>query len=42
LLVIPAVFTYVDDLAQWFARVVARLSGRPHPHAASAPQTATR
>jgi len=29
LLVIPAVFTGVDDVGQWFARVLRRLRGLP-------------
>ena len=29
LLVIPAAFTYVDDLAQWLGRTVRRLRGKP-------------
>jgi multidrug efflux pump subunit AcrB len=28
LLVVPAVFTYVDDLEQWFRRMLARLNGK--------------
>jgi multidrug efflux pump subunit AcrB len=31
LLVIPAVFTYIDDLGQWMARIVRR--GKPAPAA---------
>jgi multidrug efflux pump subunit AcrB len=31
LLVVPAVFTYVDDLGQWLRRMVGR--GKPVPHA---------
>ncbi len=35
LLVVPAVFTYIDDLAQWFHRTVLR-RGRRQPHAGAA------
>ncbi|HQS32833.1 MAG: RND transporter [Polaromonas sp. 24-62-144] len=37
LLVVPAVFTYLDDLEQWISRTVARLRGRPVPVEPAAP-----
>jgi hypothetical protein len=40
LLVIPAVFTGVDDVGEWFGRVLRRLRGvHRHPPAPGAPQT---
>ncbi|WP_341909308.1 efflux RND transporter permease subunit [Polaromonas sp. YR568] len=36
LLVVPAVFTYIDDLEQWTARLVARWRGHPPAHAVPA------
>ncbi|MDR7378630.1 multidrug efflux pump subunit AcrB [Rhodoferax ferrireducens] len=42
LLVVPAVFTYVDDLEHWFRRMGAKLRGKPAPAPAQlppAPQT---
>jgi len=36
LLVIPSVFSYLDDLENWIGRVVARLRGR-QPNSAPAP-----
>jgi hypothetical protein len=40
LLVVPAVFTYMDDLEHWVRRTVGRLRGRPGTKKA-APQSAT-
>ncbi|HEU0202179.1 MAG TPA: efflux RND transporter permease subunit, partial [Burkholderiaceae bacterium] len=37
LLVVPAVFTYVDDVQRWIARLAARLSGRAGSAMAGAP-----
>ncbi len=31
LLVVPAVFTYVDDIEHWFGRQAQRLRRHPHP-----------
>jgi predicted RND superfamily exporter protein len=31
LLVVPAVFTYVDDIEHWFGRQTQRLRRHPHP-----------
>jgi len=31
LLVVPAVFTYIDDLEQWMQRMIRKLRGRPEP-----------
>jgi hypothetical protein len=31
LLVVPAVFTYIDDLEHWFRRMGAKLRGKPAP-----------
>ncbi|MDO9360972.1 MAG: efflux RND transporter permease subunit, partial [Polaromonas sp.] len=31
LLVVPAVFTYIDDLEQWLQRTIRRLRGQPEP-----------
>jgi multidrug efflux pump subunit AcrB len=39
LLVIPAVFTGVDDLGQWFGRMVRRLRGRPAQAGGGTPPT---
>ena len=40
LLVIPAVFTGVDDVGQWFGRLMRRRTGEPrHPAPAALPQT---
>jgi multidrug efflux pump subunit AcrB len=42
LLVVPAVFTYIDDLEQWFRRMGAKLREKPAPASAQlppAPQT---
>ncbi|HWT72992.1 MAG TPA: efflux RND transporter permease subunit [Oxalicibacterium sp.] len=33
LLVVPAVFTYIDDLEHWIGRNVRKLRGHHHPHA---------
>jgi len=40
LLVIPAVFTGVDDVGQWFGRMLRRLRGLPPKAPASRPQEA--
>ena len=37
LLVVPAVFTYIDDLEQWFRRMGAKLRGKPVPVPAQLP-----
>ncbi|RZJ52336.1 MAG: efflux RND transporter permease subunit, partial [Acidovorax sp.] len=39
LLVIPAVFTGVDDVGQWFGRTMRRLRGGHHDTPPAAPQT---
>ncbi len=31
LLVVPAVFTYIDDLEQWMQRMIRKMRGRPEP-----------
>ena len=37
LLVVPAVFTYIDDLEHWFKRMGAKLRGKPGPAPAQLP-----
>ncbi|MCX7278891.1 MAG: efflux RND transporter permease subunit [Burkholderiales bacterium] len=37
LLVVPAVFTYIDDLEHWFKRMGAKLRGKPAPGPAQLP-----
>jgi hypothetical protein len=37
LLVVPAVFTYIDDLEHWFKRMGAKLRGKPAPVPAQLP-----
>ncbi|SIL22655.1 Uncharacterised protein [Mycobacteroides abscessus subsp. abscessus] len=37
LLVVPAVFTYVDDIEQWIGRTVRRIRGLPDPARPSHP-----
>ena len=37
LLVVPAVFTYIDDLEQWFRRMGGKLRGKPAPVPAQLP-----
>jgi predicted RND superfamily exporter protein len=39
LLVVPAVFTYIDDIEHWIKRTVARIRGRT-PDPADAPEGA--